>query len=53
MENGNLAKNQHVWVHGLRHRFATDKLKEISQLNIFVILVRLLRLLQGIVILQH
>lgn len=33
VENGNLTKNQHVWVHGLRHRFATDKLKEISQLT--------------------
>ncbi len=33
VENGNLTKDQHVWVHGLRHRFATDKLKEISQLK--------------------
>ena len=33
VENGNLTKNQHVWVHGLRHRFATDKLKDISQLT--------------------
>jgi integrase len=33
VENGNLTKNQHVWVHGLRHRFATDKLKEITQLK--------------------
>ena len=33
VENGNLTKNQYVWVHGLRHRFATDKLKDISQLT--------------------
>lgn len=33
LENGNLTQDQYVWVHGLRHRFATDKLKKISQLN--------------------
>lgn len=31
MHNGSLTKDQHVWLHGLRHRFATDKLKEISK----------------------
>lgn len=30
---GHLTKDEHVWVHGLRHRFATDKLKKISQLK--------------------
>lgn len=33
LENGNLTQDQYVWVHGLRHRFATDKLKKISQLK--------------------
>lgn len=33
VENGNLTKYQHVWVHGLRHRFATDKIKEITHLK--------------------
>lgn len=33
VEYGNLTHDQYVWVHGLRHRFATDKLKKISQLN--------------------
>lgn len=33
LKNGNLTKDQYVWVHGLRHRFATDKLKKISQIK--------------------
>lgn len=33
LENGNLTQDQYVWVHGLRHRFATDKLKKNSQLK--------------------
>lgn len=33
LENGNLTQYQYVWVHGLRHRFATDKLKEITKIK--------------------
>lgn len=32
VKNGRLTEDQHVWLHGLRHRFATDKLKEISKI---------------------
>lgn len=33
VKNGNLSDTQHVWLHGLRHRFATDKLKDFSKFS--------------------
>lgn len=31
VKNNHLTKNQQVWLHGLRHRYATDKLLKLSQ----------------------